>query len=124
MLEPTRPHVHTLSSALIRAATLDSEVATTLAAEVRWREWSTDKWDAEMDDLRQSNAAMVRQLRDQDLRTERQHREWDEKMRTLQDEFDNLSGRRSASDGTVTALKDKLARVGAAIKSLNELLSK
>lgn len=46
----------------------------------------------QMDELRQSNAAMVRQLRDQDLRAERQHRQWDEKMRTLQDEFDVLQG--------------------------------
>lgn len=78
----------------------------------------------QMDELRQSNAAMVRQLRDQDLRAERQHRQWDEKMRTLQDEFDVLQGRKEASDDNVTSLTAKLERVQLAIKNFDELIKK
>lgn len=78
----------------------------------------------QMDELRQSNAAMARQLKDQDLRAERQHREWDEKMRNLQDEFDALQGKKEASDGNVTSLKAKLERIEAAIKNFDELMKK
>lgn len=78
----------------------------------------------QMDELRQSNAAMVRQLRDQDLRTERQHCQWDEKMRNLQDEFDVLQGRKEASDGNITSLTAKLERVQLAIRNFYELMKK
>lgn len=78
----------------------------------------------QINELRESNAAMVRQLRDQDLRAERQHRQWDEKMRNLQDEFDALRGRKEASDGNVTSLKTKLERVQLAIRNFDELMKK
>lgn len=78
----------------------------------------------QMSELRQSNAAMVRQLREQDLRVERQHRQWDEKMRNLQDEFDALQSRKEASDGNVTTLTAKLERVQLAIRNFDELMMK
>lgn len=78
----------------------------------------------QMNKLRESNTAMVRQLRDQDLRAERQHREWDARMRDLQDKFDVLQGQKEDSDGNVTSLKVKFERIGEALQSLDGLMKK
>ena len=51
-------------------------------------------------ELKSSNAAMVRQFNDQDLRVERQHREWGAKMRDLIDKVKQLE-RRSIAVKTI-----------------------
>lgn len=74
----------------------------------------------QMDELQASNTEMGWQLRDKDLCAERQHRQWDEKMRNLQDKFDTLQGRNEASDVNVTSLTEKFERIGEALRNFNE----
>lgn len=53
--------------------------------------YQRDKLQAEVQQLREDNAALVKQWNDLDQRTERQHREWTAKMLELQDQNQKLN---------------------------------